>query len=102
MEPLQEKIDPSPPDDPFFRIRELVNVYRFHNDHIMRGPVCRALGLLELLNYEKLPQSARELIIMLNDEINTIEKVTVAISRTLNRHEEKNELLNNVENYTNK
>jgi hypothetical protein len=75
--------------DATIRIRELISVYRFHNDHIMRGPLCRVMGLIELLNYEKLPQSARELIIMLNEEINTIEKVTVSISHTLNRHEDK-------------
>lgn len=91
LESTQDPIAPSQAD-PLFRICELINIYRFHNDHIMRGPLCRALGLLELLNYEKLPQSARELIIMLNDEINAVEKVTIAISRTLNRHEEELDL----------
>lgn len=62
--------------------------YVFQNDHIMRGPLCRAMGLLELLTREKLTPEGQKLLGMLKHEIRDIENVTFLIGKILEDHRE--------------
>jgi signal transduction histidine kinase len=70
-------------------MREQVRHYSFHNDHIMRGPLCRVMGLIDLLKKENLSPDARKMIDMLQHEARQMENVTFMISKMLEDHEDR-------------
>lgn len=61
--------------------------FSFQNSHVMRGPLCRALGLVNLLKRENLSGEARRLQEMLYHELTQMENVTVIVSRMLDKYE---------------
>ncbi len=68
-------------------MHEQLRHYSFQNDHIMRGPLCRALGLVDLLKREGLEPELRKILDMLLFEIRQIENITLIISKVLEDHE---------------
>lgn len=68
-------------------MHEQVRHFSFHNDHIMRGPLCRAMGLVNLLKRENLNSEASNILDMLRHELTQMENVTLMISKMLDDHE---------------
>jgi len=71
------------------RMREQLRHYSFHNDHVMRGPLCRVLGLIDLLKREHVTQETKRLLEKLFHEVEQIMNVTYIISRSIDEHEDK-------------
>lgn len=71
------------------RMREQLRHYSFHNDHIMRGPLCRVMGLIDLLKREQVTKETQKILEMLIHEVEQVINVTYIISRNINDHEEK-------------
>jgi len=71
------------------RMREQLRHYSFHNDHVMRGPLCRVLGLIDLLKREHVTKETQRLLEMLFHEVEQIMNVTYIISRSIDEHEDK-------------
>jgi hypothetical protein len=74
-------------------MQEQLRHYSFHNDHIMRGPLCRAMGLIDLLKRENLQDDLRKMLDMLQYEVRQMENVTFMISKMLDDHEHKLETI---------
>lgn len=70
-------------------MHEQLRQYSFQNDHIMRGPLCRAVGLIDLLKRERLEPELRKMLDMLLYELRQIENITFMISKILEDHEEQ-------------
>lgn len=68
-------------------MRHRLKKYSFHNDHIVRGPLCRLLGLVDLLKREDVKPDVRKLLEMVLHEVEQIENVTIVVSRELNAQE---------------
>lgn len=68
-------------------MHEQLRQYRFQNDHIMRGPLCRAVGMIDLLKREHLEPDLRKMLDMLLYELRQIENITFMISKVLEDHE---------------
>jgi len=66
---------------------EKLRKYSFHNDHIVRGPLCRVLGLIDLLKREEVNPDVRKLLDMVLQEVEQIENATITVSRELNVQE---------------
>ena len=66
---------------------EKLRKYSFHNDHIVRGPLCRVLGLIDLLKREEVNPDVRKLLEMVLQEVEQIENATITVSRELNVQE---------------
>lgn len=80
---------------------EKLRKYSFHNDHIVRGPLCRLLGLVDLLKREDVNPDVRRLLEMVLHEVEQIEDVTIAVSRELNVQEKNLEQTINELKYKN-
>ncbi|HYF69525.1 MAG TPA: hypothetical protein VD884_15375 [Ohtaekwangia sp.] len=80
---------------------ERLRKYSFHNDHIVRGPLCRLLGLVDLLKREDVNPDVRKLLEMVLHEVEQIENVTIAISRELTVQEKNLEQTINELKYKN-
>lgn len=65
----------------------LLHDYSFKNNHIMRGPLCRVAGLINLLNHENLDDETRNLLRLLLEEVEEIDRITKSIARMLNECE---------------
>ena len=73
----------------FFRsVHMQMTTYSFHNDHIVRGPLCRAVGLTHLLTREKVSGDLKELLDMLMVEVRQLEEATITISRNMGVYED--------------
>jgi GAF domain-containing protein len=57
--------------------------YTFINVHLLRAPLCRVLGLSELLKYSTTDQEILELIHMLDAESKDLEKLISKVTRVL-------------------
>lgn len=80
----------------FSEISERLRKYSFHNDHIVRGPLCRLLGLIDLLKRESVNPDAAKLLQMILNELEQIENATIEISRNLTIEENSLEEMINV------
>lgn len=80
---------------------EKLKKYSFHNDHIVRGPLCRLLGLVDLLKREDVNPDVRKLLEMVLHEVEQIEDVTIAVSRELTVQEKNLEQTINELKYKN-
>jgi hypothetical protein len=70
-------------------MRDQLQRYSFLNDHIMRGPLCRTMGLIDLLKMENLNGDTKRLLDMLMHEVRQMENVTFMISKMLDDHDDK-------------
>lgn len=70
-------------------MREQLRHFSFHNDHIMRGPLCRIMGLIDILKREQVTKETQRILEMLIHEVEQVINVTYIISRNINEHEEK-------------
>ena len=80
---------------------EKLRKYSFHNDHIVRGPLCRLLGLVDLLKREEVNPDVRKLLEMVLHEVEQIEDVTIVVSRELTAQEKNLEQTINELKYKN-
>lgn len=64
-------------------LSESISRYLFMNNHIMRGPLCRALGLINLLQHERDEERKGEILIKLIDEVKQIDVATKVISKSI-------------------
>jgi hypothetical protein len=63
--------------------------YYFHHDHIVRGPLCRAQGLVNLLEYKNLPEDLEDIVSKLKNELQELNKGTFLLSDFINVIEHK-------------
>ena len=70
-------------------MQEQVRNFSFHNDHIIRGPLCRAMGLVNLLKKESLSTEVNSMVDMLRHELRQMENVTLMISKMLDDNEKR-------------
>jgi hypothetical protein len=66
-------------------LRESVRQYFFLNDHIMRGPLCRAMGLIDLMQRDDKDDCREELLKKLLHEIKQIDVATKVIAMTIEK-----------------
>ncbi len=74
-------------------------MYSFQNDHIVRGPLCRLIGLIDLLQREEMSKDGQKILGMLLFEVRQMENVTLMISAALGDYENKLEELIDGFNY---
>jgi hypothetical protein len=68
---------------------DMLTTYAYMNSHIFRGPVCRLLGLLQLMKLEKKEESKVELESYLYEEVESIDRVVKDISKMLYESDEE-------------
>lgn len=70
-------------------VLKLLHEYSFKNNHIMRGPLCRVAGLVNLLKHENINNETKNLIHLLVNEVEEIDEITKSIARMLNECEKR-------------
>ena len=75
---------------------DTLTTYAYMNSHIFRGPVCRLLGLLQLMKLEKKEESKIELENYLYEEVESIDRVVKDISKIL--YESDQDLMDDIRN----
>lgn len=72
------------------RQNEQITEYSFFNSHVLRAPVSRIRGLLNLLSHKPAPEEENRIRALLTESMNELDKAIKSINDKLNEVESKN------------
>jgi signal transduction histidine kinase len=68
-------------------VHEQTRQYTFHNDQMLRGPLFRVKGMLQLFRKELWSADQQKLLEILQGEVEQMEKASSTMARMLEEHE---------------
>ncbi|MBT1708701.1 hypothetical protein KK062_10725 [Fulvivirgaceae bacterium PWU5] len=68
-------------------VYEQTRHYAFHNDQMLRGPLFRVKGMLQLFKKESWPAGQQKLLEILQGEVEQMEQASSTMARMLKEHE---------------
>jgi signal transduction histidine kinase len=69
------------------RVYEQTRHYAFHNDQMLRGPLFRVKGMLQLFQRESWPAGQQKLLEIVQAEVDQMEQSSNTMARMLEEHE---------------
>lgn len=69
------------------RVYEQTRHYAYHNDQMLRGPLFRVKGMLQLFKTESWPAGQQKLLEIVQAEVDQMEESSHAMARLLEEHE---------------
>ena len=69
------------------RVYEQTRHYAFHNEQMLRGPLFRVKGMLQLFKQESWPAGQQKLLEIVQAEVDQMEQSSKTMARMLAEHE---------------